>query len=151
MAAAEAMLDEKHETLPNDVDDNNTYILGSIEQYYVVITCLPEGYYGTINAASVLSNLKRSFPLIRAGLMVGIGGGVPSKIDVRLGDVIVGTRVMQYDLGKIIGDGEIRRTAIPRIPHQLLCTAVSALRTKHEREGTSITSILEERFKQNSD
>ncbi|KAL2814583.1 hypothetical protein BJX63DRAFT_391787 [Aspergillus granulosus] len=79
--------------------------------------------------------MMRTFPSIRVGLMVGIGGGVPSKADIRLGDIVVGTRVMQYDLGKIIEDGQLRRTAFPRIPHQLLGTTVSSLRSKHELEG----------------
>ncbi|KAH0426596.1 Pfs, NACHT and Ankyrin domain protein [Colletotrichum camelliae] len=146
MTAAEAMLDELHDTLPTHVDDNNTYTLGRIHKHNVVISCLPTGYYGTINAATVILNLTRSFPCIRAGLMVGIGGGVPSKADLRLGDVVVGTRVMQCDMGKIVENGQLQRTAIARIPHQLLCTAVSALRAKQERDGTSITSIVAQKF-----
>ncbi|KAL3293895.1 Pfs NACHT and Ankyrin domain protein [Colletotrichum asianum] len=146
MTAAEAMLDELHDALPTHVDDSNTYTLGRIHKHNVVISCLPTGYYGTINAATVISNLKRSFPSIRAGLMVGIGGGVPSKADIRLGDVVVGTRVMQCDMGKIVENGQLQRTAIARIPHQLLCTAVSALRAKQERDGTSITSIVARKF-----
>lgn len=79
--------------------------------------------------------------------MVGIGGGVPSKVDVRLGDIVVGTRVMQVDLGKIIhGDQELERTAIPRIPHQLLGTAVTTLRAKHELEPSRIPSILQQKL-----
>jgi hypothetical protein len=33
--------------------------------------------------------MLRSFPNIKIGLMVGIGGGVPTKHDIRLGDIIV--------------------------------------------------------------
>ncbi|KAF4868962.1 Protein TANC2 [Colletotrichum siamense] len=150
MTAAEAMLDELHDTLPTHVDDTNTYTLGRIHQHNVVISCLPTGYYGTINAATVILNLKRSFPSIRAGLMVGIGGGVPSKADLRLGDVVVGTRVMQCDMGKIVENGQLQRTAVARIPHQLLCTAVSVLRAKQERDGTSITSIVAQKFVRHS-
>ncbi|KAH7129240.1 Pfs, NACHT and ankyrin domain protein [Dactylonectria macrodidyma] len=40
---------------------------------------------------------------------------VPVMADIRLGDIVVGTRVMQCDLGKIVEDGQIRRTVIPRI------------------------------------
>ncbi|KAM6506448.1 hypothetical protein FSOLCH5_013429 [Fusarium solani] len=89
MAAARAMLDEVHEALPTYADDSNTYILGSIKQHDVVIACLPAAQYGTNNAANVVSNMKRTFSSIRAGLMVGIGGGVLSKADVRLGDFVV--------------------------------------------------------------
>jgi nucleoside phosphorylase len=151
MAAAYAMLDEIHETLPTHVDDSNAYILGNIKQHNVAIACLPEGRYGLNNAANVLTHLVRTFPSIRAGLMVGIGGGVPSKADIRLGDIVVGTRVMQYDLGKIVGDGQMQHTAIPKIPQQLLGTAVSSLRARHEREGNRIPSILKEKFGEHSE
>ncbi|GFG25977.1 ankyrin repeat and protein kinase domain-containing protein 1, partial [Aspergillus udagawae] len=142
MAAARAMLDEIHEALPRHAEDSNTYVLGSIKQHNVVIACLPAAQYGTNNAANVMTNMKRTFSAIRAGLLVGIGGGVPSKGDVRLGDVVVGTRVMQYDLGKVVGNGQLRRTAIPKIPHHLLGTAVSALRSKHELNPSRVTTIL---------
>ncbi|KAJ5377952.1 uncharacterized protein N7496_005361 [Penicillium cataractarum] len=146
MAAALAMLDEVHDPLHTYPDDSNTYKLGRIKQHNVVIACLPAHQYGTNNAANVVTNLKRTFPSIRAGLMVGIGGGVPSKADIRLGDVVVGTRVMQYDLGKLLGDGRMQRTAIPKVPHQLLGTAVSALRSKHELEPSQIPSILKQKL-----
>ncbi len=146
MAAALAVLDEIHDPLQVYPDDNNTYKLGRIKTHNVVIACLPAQQYGTINAANVVTNLKRTFPSIRAGLMVGIGGGVPSKADIRLGDVVVGTRVMQYDLCKAVQGGEMQRTAIPRLPHQLLGTAVSALRSKHELAPSRIPFILQQKF-----
>ncbi|KAL5041989.1 nucleoside phosphorylase domain-containing protein [Aspergillus fruticulosus] len=146
MAAARAMLDEVHEALPIYEDDSNTYTLGSIAQHNVVIACLPADQYGTNNAANIMTNMKRTFPCIRAGLIVGIGGGVPGKADVRLGDIVVGTRVMQYDLGKLVGDGQLQRTAFPRIPHQLLGTAVSSLRAKHELKPSRIPSILQQKL-----
>ena len=40
--------------------------------------------------------------------MVGIGGGVPGKVDVRLGDVVVSNSMVQYDLGKIVADGHFQ-------------------------------------------
>lgn len=78
--------------------------------------------------------------------MVGIGGGVPGKADVRLGDIVVGTRVMQYDLGKVLGDGQFQRTSIPRIPHQLLSALVSTVRSKHELGPSRVLSILEQKL-----
>ncbi|KAL6229598.1 nucleoside phosphorylase domain-containing protein [Aspergillus navahoensis] len=146
MAAARAMLDELHEALPTYENDSNTYTLGSIAQHNVVIACLPADQYGTNNAANIMTNMKRTFPLIRAGLIVGIGGGVPGKVDVRLGDIVVGTRVMQYDLGKVTGNGQLHRTAFPRIPHQLLGTAVSSLRAKHELKPSQVSSILQQKL-----
>ncbi|KAF3937693.1 hypothetical protein ABW19_dt0201894 [Dactylella cylindrospora] len=146
MAAARAMLDDIHEPLATHTNDNNTYILGSIRQHNVVIACLPNAQYGTNNAANVLTHLIRTFPSIRLGLIVGIGGGVPSMVDMRLGDIVVGTRVMQYDLGKIVQGGQTQRTAVWKIPHQLLGTAVSALRAEHELEPSRIPSILRQKL-----
>ncbi|KAJ5809789.1 uncharacterized protein N7503_002007 [Penicillium pulvis] len=138
------MLDKIHKNLPV-YEDDNTYILGSIKQHNIVIACLPIEGYGTNNAAKVMTNMKRTFPSLRVGLMVGIGGGVPIKHDIRLGDVVVGTRVMQYDLGKIVEDGKFQRTAIYRNPGHLLGTAVSALRARHELEPSQILLVLQEK------
>ncbi|KAA8647187.1 uncharacterized protein ATNIH1004_005877 [Aspergillus tanneri] len=146
MAAALAMLDEIHEPLPKHTDDTNTYVLGSIKQHNVVIACLPDGQYGTNNAAIVTTNMMRTYRKICACLMVGIGGGVPSMADVRLGDVVVGTRVMQYDLGKIVIGGQLQRTAVPKLPHPLVGTVVSALRSKHELSPSRLSSILQQKL-----
>ncbi|KAK1988357.1 hypothetical protein LZ30DRAFT_699329 [Colletotrichum cereale] len=151
MAAAIAMLDEKHVQLPPCDEDTNCYIPGRIKRHNVVITCLPEGEYGTNNAANVMANLKRTFPKIRVCLMVGIGGGAPCLADIRLGDVVVGSRVMQYDFGKVIRDGDLQRTAIFKAPPLLLRTAVTALRAKHDGNKSRISVILKERFGENSD
>ncbi|KAH8649522.1 hypothetical protein BGZ61DRAFT_511306 [Ilyonectria robusta] len=146
MAAAQAMLDEVHEALPRHANDNNSYTLGSIKQHNVVIACLPDAQYGTNDAANVLTNLTRTFPSIRRGLMVGIGGGAPSKADIRLGDIVVGIRVMQYNLGKVVEDGKIQRTATPKIPGYSLRTAVTNLRSQHEFEPSRIPFILREKM-----
>ncbi|RSM03024.1 hypothetical protein CEP52_007613 [Fusarium oligoseptatum] len=126
-----------------NANDKNTYTLGSIGSHNIVLACLPNGQYGTNNAASVLTNMLRSFPSICHGFIVGIGGGVPSRADMRLGDVVVGTRVMQYDLGKFV-DGDIQRTADARIPSYPLRTAVSNLRSKHELEPSRVSTILQD-------
>ncbi|OQE22518.1 hypothetical protein PENSTE_c010G08904 [Penicillium steckii] len=146
MAAARAVLDGIHESLPVPTDDTNSYVLGDVHGHNVVIACLPTDHYGIVNAANVVTNIIRTFTSIRVGLMVGIGGGVPSKVDIRLGDVVVGIRVMQTDLGKIVADQHLERTAIPRIPHQLLGTAMTTLRAKHELEPSEIPSILKEKL-----
>lgn len=80
MAAARAMLDEIHSDLPRHANDSNAYTLGSIKQHNVVIACLPDAQYGTNNAANVLTNLTRTFPSIRRGLMVGIGGEARARL-----------------------------------------------------------------------
>lgn len=145
-AAARAMLDCIHDDLPRAAHDINTYTFGSIGHHNIVIASLPAGYYGTNNAATVASNIERSFPSIEIHLMVGIGGGAPGKLDLRLGDIVVGSRVMQYDLGKIVGDGQIERTGIPIIPPPRLLTYITKLRAIHELAPTRVPDILQELY-----
>ncbi|KAF5010891.1 hypothetical protein FDECE_2959 [Fusarium decemcellulare] len=145
VAAARAMLDQIHPDLPRDTHDTNTYTLGSVGHHNVVIACLPVDQYGTNNAATVLTHLVRTFPEIRLGLMVGIGGGVPDEAEVRLGDVVVGTSVIQHDLGKIVEDG-LQSNARPKCPPPVLSTAVASLRAQHDGGSSRIPFILRERF-----
>ncbi|KAK4225381.1 nucleoside phosphorylase domain-containing protein [Podospora fimiseda] len=133
LSASRAMLDEEHTQVPSLDRDDNVYILGCIHRHNVVMTCLP-GQYGTNNAAIAATNLKRSFPNIRASLMVGIGGRSPSQADLYLGDVVVGTRIMQYDMGKVTAGGLFQETADAKIPTQLLSSAVAALQSRHDSE-----------------
>ncbi|KAJ5469183.1 hypothetical protein N7475_006935 [Penicillium sp. IBT 31633x] len=89
--AAQEFLDEEHEK-PSSVspNDTNDYTLGKMYEHNVVIAVLPNGEYGTASAANVATNMLSTFHNVRIGLMVGIGGGVPSeKHDVHLGDVVV--------------------------------------------------------------
>jgi nucleoside phosphorylase len=131
LAAAAELLDEEHEQLPQDPDDNNLYTLGSIGEHNVVIACLPAGQTGTNSAAAVAMQMKRMFPSLRFGLMVGIGGGFPSaKADVRLGDVVVSQPlaehggVVQYDFGKSTPSGFVR-TGFLSPPPRLLLNALA--------------------------
>ncbi|KAI9037125.1 uncharacterized protein KD926_000842 [Aspergillus affinis] len=89
MAAAKVMLDETHPPLHQPKSDSNAYTLGSISGHNIVVACLPSGIYGITSAAVVLANMLPTFPSLRFGLMVGIGGGVPSETnDIRLGDIV---------------------------------------------------------------
>lgn len=143
MAAARAMLDNVHEELPHSRNDTNTYILGNIAIHNVVIACLPSGHYGTNNAATVASNMRRSFPSIRVGMIVGIGGGIPGKAEIRLGDVVVGHKgVVQFDIGKEVGEDQLRRTGTLNKPPHALLTAVAKLRADHVSKPSQIPSIL---------
>ncbi|KAF5687842.1 ankyrin protein 3 [Fusarium denticulatum] len=78
MAAARAMLDQEHSEYPQQGNDTNSYVLGSIRNHNVAIACLPEAQYGLNNAASVLSNMRRTFPNIEIGLMCDL-----SKLETR--------------------------------------------------------------------
>ncbi|KAH0535997.1 hypothetical protein FGG08_007114, partial [Glutinoglossum americanum] len=154
--AASEFLDEEHER-PEYVaqNDNNDYTLGRVGKHNVVIAVLPDGEYGTASAASVARDMLHSFPNIRIGLMVGIGGGAPSrKHDIRLGDIVVSSPrngnsgVFQYDFGKTIQDQSFQVTGFLNQPPMVLQAAVNGLKAQYERKGNRfeevIHSILEE-------
>lgn len=113
LAASVGMLDEIHPDLELARGDRNMYTLGSLSGHNVVVACLPAGSTGITPAATVAANMLRSFPSIRFGLMVGIGGGAPRRRarpneDVRLGDVVVS--IPQGELGKNGGShGDAKR------------------------------------------
>src|SRR5271170_7789501 len=132
LTAAEAMLDDEFE----DGDDTAQYKLGRIGRHNVVIVCLPAGQIGTVSATAVAVELQYKFPAVKFGLMVGIGGGVPSlESDIRLGDVVISQPqgplggVVQYDFGKTGLDGFHTRTGSLNAPPPVLLTAVSRLRS----------------------
>ena len=148
LAAATELLDEEHENIPQDPKDTNIYTLGRIGEHNVVLACLPAGQAGTNSAAAVAVELKSKFPSIRFGLMVGIGGGVPSdEADIRLGDVVVSQPhmghggVIQYDFGKTTLDGFIR-TGFLSISPTILLNALAKLRANILRGRSRLSAYL---------
>ncbi|KAI3336945.1 hypothetical protein HD806DRAFT_23229 [Xylariaceae sp. AK1471] len=150
LVAAQELLDEEHDTVDVPVNDNNTYTLGRIGQHNVVIASLPHWQYGLVSAANVARDMVRSFPNVRVGLMVGIGGGAPSKRhDIRLGDVVVSSPgygtggVLQYDYGRTIQGGKFETTGHLNQPPQLLLTALSTLKAQYSRKGHEIDKAIQ--------
>ncbi|OWT42470.1 NACHT and ankyrin domain protein [Pochonia chlamydosporia 170] len=148
--AAQLCLDEEHEP-PEYVTphDNNDYTLGRVGKHNVVIAVLPDGEYGTWSAASAARDMLHSFPNVRIGLMVGIGGGAPtSSNDVRLGDIVISTPrdgeagVLQYDFGKTIQDQAFRQTAFLNRPPTVLLTAVNGLKTEYQRKRRQLEEAI---------
>ena len=153
--AAQEVLDEEHGP-PESVSQNDTndYTLGRIGNHNIVIAVLPEGEYGTSSTASVATNILHSFPNVRIGLLVGIGGGVPSqKHDIRLGDIVVSAPrdgqggVFQYDFGKTIQDQAFQYTRFLNQPPITLRTALNGIQAQYERKGhqleETVNNILE--------
>lgn len=148
-AAAMGMLDERHDHLPQHSHDHNNYLLGRIGEHNVVIASLPAGVTGVISTAVVASRILSTFPSLRFGLMVGIGGGVPSQEnDIRLGDVVVSKPgrtsggVIQYDFGKTVQEGRFVRTGSLNRPPDTLLTAVNNLEAKHMLEESELSNHL---------
>ncbi|KAG7415831.1 Vegetative incompatibility protein HET-E-1 [Fusarium oxysporum f. sp. rapae] len=141
--AAQLFLDEEHEG-PEFVstNDSNNYTLGKIGKHNVVIAVLPHGEYGISSAAGVVKDMLNSFPNVKIGLMVGIGGGAPtSEHDIRLGDVVVSASgngkglVFQYDFGKA--------------PPTILRAAVHGLLTQYKRKGHHLDKHINDILKEN--
>jgi nucleoside phosphorylase len=150
LAAAQEMLDEEHHDLERDPADNdeNLYALGSIGGHNVAIVCLPAGRIGNNPAAVVATQLRATFKAIRFGLMVGIGGGVPSaEADIRLSDVVVSqphqifSGVVQYDIGKATPSG-FGRTGSLNSPPQILLSAVAKVRANELRGRSQLLTYF---------
>ncbi|KAL2827877.1 nucleoside phosphorylase domain-containing protein [Aspergillus pseudoustus] len=136
LAASLKMLDETHPSLQQPGQDSNVYTLGRIDNHNVVMACLPKGSMGAVPAAEVAVQMRMAFPSIRFGLMVGIGGGVPSPTaDIRLGDVVVSKQemgrggVIQYDYGKTRPEG-FKRTGSLNAPPTVLLNALNTLEAR---------------------
>lgn len=149
--AAQAFLDERYPG-PDFVarNDSNAYTLGRMGRHKVVIAVLPDGEYGISAATGVVKDMLHSFPNVRIGLMVGIGGGAPSrKHDIRLGDLVVSAPrgssggVLQYDFGKTIQDRAFCTTGFLNQPPTLLRCAVADIRAQFEMEGHQLEAAIE--------
>ncbi|KAK1241851.1 hypothetical protein MKX07_007674 [Trichoderma sp. CBMAI-0711] len=151
--AAQSFLDEKHGR-PEDVfpNDNNDYTLGTMGKHNVVIAVLPDGEYGVASAATVARDMLHTFPNVRIGLLVGIGGGAPSKNhDIRLGDVVVSTPrdrttggVLHYDFTKTLQDQRMETISYLNLPPTLLRTALNGLRAEYESDGHKIQESIDQ-------
>ncbi|KAI4094268.1 MAG: hypothetical protein LQ344_002347 [Seirophora lacunosa] len=133
VAAAKATLDRVHNNLPPDrnSDDNNNYILGSLQGHNVVVAYPDSGVCGKTSVAEVATRLHASYTSVRLNLMVPITGGVPdTKEDVRLGHDVVSKSTagwpvgVQYDVnGERAKDQFVRGRALDQ-PTPLLLTAM---------------------------
>lgn len=82
--------------------DQNAYTLGVIGKHNVVLVHMPGK--GTVSAAAVSAGIRSSFTRIEVTFVVGICGASPTHPEtqeqVKLGDCILSTVVIEYDFGK---------------------------------------------------
>jgi hypothetical protein len=149
MAAAQGMLDERHNPLPSRPHDDNAYTFGRIGDHNVIIAYLPFGITGTTSTANVARDMFSTFNSIRFGLIVGIKGGIPSAgNDIRLGDIMISKSaeisggVIQYNFGKTVQNEQFTRTGSLNQPPDVLLGAVANLHAKHMMEGHKISEYL---------
>lgn len=116
--AAWYMLDHVHQgNFSMNRGDDYLYMAGDINEHNVIIATFPAGHnYGVGSAAALASQVKKSFPNLWFGLLVGVAAGLPDLCrvpsrDIRLGDVLVGVGdsgdagLVSYGLGKETSDG----------------------------------------------
>jgi nucleoside phosphorylase len=117
--AALHLLDHRHRgRFPLARGDDYIFHAGDMCRHNIVIATLPAGQvYGTGSAAALASQVKKFFPNLWFGLLVGVAAGLPHPTgdpprDIRLGDVLVAlpegdsAGLVAYDLGKeTAGDG----------------------------------------------
>ncbi|KAM3527204.1 hypothetical protein MY4038_006452 [Beauveria bassiana] len=116
--AALHMLDHRHDgRFPTSRGDDYVFQAGDINGHNIVVATLPQGReYGTGSAAALASQIKKFFPNLWIGLLVGVAAGLPDltknpPLDIRLGDVLVslptghGAGIVAYDLGKETANG----------------------------------------------
>ncbi|KAH0562831.1 hypothetical protein GP486_002538 [Trichoglossum hirsutum] len=158
--AATALLDEVHgyPQTPVGKNDGNTYALGKMGQFNVVIAHLPAFRIGSFSAARVITDLVRSFTGVRIGFLVGIGAGIPDfdadpPRDIRLGDVVVGCHhkcsVRVYDFGKRHGDGSFEEGYELCPPPEAVLSALGRLRSDHRRQENKISEYVKLMLKKN--
>jgi nucleoside phosphorylase len=158
--AVRALLDETYE-LQLDLHNSNDYAYGRIGAHNVVIS---KGEYGTASAARVASEMVSIFSNLRIALLVGVGGGAPSRrhdirlgdvvvsapsSDIRLGDVVISAPssgqvlVYQYDFGKTIQSREFQQAGSLMEPPGSLWAAVAGLRASYEMKQQILEETIE--------
>lgn len=89
--------------------DMNSYRTGRIGRHNVVLLLLSG--MGKVRAAHAAANLHSSFTQLRIVLLIGGCAATPQidNTDILLGDVIISTGVVQYDLGRKYPGGFVRK------------------------------------------
>ncbi|KAF4553944.1 Ankyrin repeat-containing protein 27 [Elsinoe fawcettii] len=149
--AAALFLDLEYNSIDwKSVSDNNDYTLGRVGNHNVVIAVCPNDEHGIASATSVARDMLHTFPHIRIGVLVGIGGGMPSaKHDIRLGDVVVSSAVpprpavVKFDRGRKRQGDNFEVTSLLDNPPTILRTAVSGLQSAHKRSGNGLQDMIE--------
>ena len=147
-AAIKATLDETYETVTGpDPTEDCSYLLGRMGDHPVVVMCLPSSGYGKSRIITAASNMVQLFPALLFGISIGIGGGAPLTVDIRLGDLVVGKPddATGTTIVRVGEDGEATLTKPAALP-QILLTTINALEAEQELEGTTIPETIENMF-----
>lgn len=147
--AALYLLDERHDgKFAVARGDEYVFHAGSMCDHNIVIATLPAGQeYGTGSAAALASQVKKFFPNLWFGLLVGVAAGLPDLSrrpprDIRLGDVLVGlpegesAGLIAYDLGKETSRGfePLRGGHVLAMTEPLVRSAIGSIKLEAPRD-----------------
>lgn len=115
----------------------NEYSFGLIAAHHVVVVHMSGP--GKVRAATTAADLRTSFPNLGLVLLVGICGGAPygsksRSVELQLGDVVVSTGVVQYDLGRRLPGNRFARKDTPHHNLSGLSANAGALLAKLQTE-----------------
>jgi len=147
--AALHMLDHEHKgPAAMDRGDDYIYTAGDINGHNIIIVTLPSGYdYGVGSAAALAGQVKKSFPNLWFGLLVGVAAGLPNLSctpprDIRLGDVLVGVGnggsagIIGYGLGKETSSGfELLHHGAQAKTEQIVSSAIGNIQSHEPVHG----------------
>ncbi|KAH6613466.1 nucleoside phosphorylase domain-containing protein [Chaetomium tenue] len=159
--AALHMFDHIHDgSFHTGQGDDYLFHAGDVCGHNVVLATFPAGQeYGTGSAAALASQVKKHFPHLWFGLLVGVATGLPHLSrspprDIRLGDVLVALpegespAVVPYDLGKEVG-GAGPGLQLLRAGHMLGSTepivraAIGKIKADHGKEAEKFLPYYE--------
>jgi nucleoside phosphorylase len=150
--AALRVLDKVHTGgFPAGPSDDYVFHAGEINGHNIVIATFAAGQpYGTSSATALAGHVRKSFPNLWFGLLVGVAAGLPNFAcspprDIRLGDVIVALSaedcpaILPYGLGKQKG---ATRFELLRYGHSLpqtkriVASAIGKIKAKEQDAET---------------
>lgn len=153
--AAQAFLDEQHPALlsPRKRFD---YTLGRIGENDVVLLLSQMGQRDGMSLEELMTQeMLHDFPNIRMGLMVGTGGGAPSKKhDIRLGDIVVSTPrngeggVLQYKFDKTIQTESFQSTEYLTQSY-VCCASIRRTKSQYEKKGHNLDDKVRKTLEKN--
>jgi nucleoside phosphorylase len=145
--AALHMMDHSHQgRFPVSRGDDYVFHAGDMLGHNIIVATFPAGQeYGTGSAAALASQIKKFFPNIWFGLLVGVAAGLPSPSrDIRLGDVLValpdGERagLVAYELGKETtnaGFQPLHQGHVLAMTEQLIRSAIGSIKGRAPEKG----------------
>lgn len=144
-----AIFDDEYGPIHAGTDPDIIYNIGRIGKHYTVAACLPHGRTGSGAASYLAGAMNVAFPSLQRRFLVGIAGGVPNEeLDIRLGDVIIGTRIVQYDFGKTLPNGKFQRTREPFKAPRILPNALNEFKVRGNDQARQLIDQMMSTMKQ---